>query len=170
MRSPSARARGRAPTLSEPKPTPPLLAALAPLRVAARRRATVLRPAVPLGVSPATAWNALTASAVAASKEPSAVTSNPARCSSCCSSRTSVPLTPARSVREPSEAADVGSATAATGATSVGTTSIANADMKTALLRLGTTAKTPSLGAYGVSCRARAKKAALHRTQAVTRP
>jgi hypothetical protein len=49
MRSPSEPARE--PALSEPKPTPPLLAALAPLRVAARRRAIVLRPAVPLDVS-----------------------------------------------------------------------------------------------------------------------
>src|SRR3954451_16084141 len=50
-------------------------ARIAPLR----RAATVFGPTVPLGVSPAAAWNFLTARAVAGPKLPSTAAGNPSR-------------------------------------------------------------------------------------------
>ena len=65
MRSPSERRAGSC--ASAPKAAPPLFGRLGGARVAARRRATVLRPAVPLAVSPTTVWKAFTALVVSVS-------------------------------------------------------------------------------------------------------
>ena len=79
---------------------PPLALALDP-RSARFRAATVRVPTVPLGVSREARWKRLTARNVPVPNRPSSLTLKPACPSACCSSRTSAPEAPARSVRSP---------------------------------------------------------------------
>src|SRR4029079_1552188 len=135
--------RPRAPALAVGPPF--LTSALAP-EAAAFSAATVLRPTVPLGVSWAAFWKRLTALTVEGPNCPSTRTLKPALRSARCSSRTSVPLAPARRARSPRCVPVARLATAAGALTTPQHTAAATSDRTKRRNDGGTTAGTPFFG------------------------
>src|SRR4029079_11749964 len=145
-RSPRLWARRPRPRARALAVVPPLLtSALAP-ETAAFSAATVLRPTVPLGVSWAAFWKRLKAVRVDGPNWPSTLTLKPALRRARCSSRTSVPLAPARRARSPRCVPVDRLATAAGAVTAPQHTAAATTDTTKRRNDGGTTAGTPFFG------------------------
>src|SRR3954454_11072209 len=148
--------------------------AASPLAARASAR-SVVRVATPLTFRRAARWKRRTVWTVPVPYWPSAVVLKPALRSSCCSALTASPLSPGRSVRSPTRA-DISAETCASACAKAGTNSTQAAANAAASPTKNDrydddTELTPLFGgAYGVSCRARAKRVALHRTTATIRP